>query len=225
LGPIHFVEENQGYAILGVVSAAVLEETLLNMQADDDYKAVTKKKNVQKPVELADIANWTKFWELFMTYLSRTKGTSNMPLSYLIQEHGKVTQEEITAVDYDTTDDWLIATTVHARAHFILDNRMLYDELKPLVVDGPGWEFVRWFDKAKDEYNTVLALQGQAEEGLSAKLALKAKAYASITSATFHGQYRSFTFVNYVTLAIIFLLGLDFFYCRDFFSCRFSIHI
>jgi hypothetical protein len=69
-----------------------------------------------------------------------------------------------------------------------------------LVVDGPGWVFVRRFDKAKDGRSAVLALQGQAE-GVSAKLTRKAKqVYASITSVTFRGQCRGFTFANYVTV-------------------------
>ena len=40
---------------------AVLEETLLKMQADDDYKQATKETEVQKPVALVDLAKWTKF--------------------------------------------------------------------------------------------------------------------------------------------------------------------
>jgi hypothetical protein len=50
---------------------AVLEETLLQMQEDSDYKAATSETEVQKPIELVDLAKWTKFWELFSTYLSR----------------------------------------------------------------------------------------------------------------------------------------------------------
>jgi hypothetical protein len=61
---------------------------------------------------------------------------------------------------------------------------MLYDELKPLVVDGPGWAFVQKFDKAKDGRRAVLTLESQAE-GFSAMLTWKAKAYAAIASAMY----------------------------------------
>jgi hypothetical protein len=85
-------------------------------------------------------------------------------------------------------------------AHFDFDNRMLYNELKALVVDGPGWwAFVRKFDKAKDGRKMVLALKAQAE-GLSSTLTRKMKAYASIASAVYHGPRRGFTFADYVSV-------------------------
>lgn len=177
---------------------AVLEETLLKMQADDDYEAATKETEVQKPIPLVDLAKWTKFWEFLTTYLSRTKGAANTPLLYLVREHGDVTPE-IAAAVYASTVDRLVATTVHAGAHYDLDNRTLYDELKPLVVDGPGWAFVRRFDKAKDGRAAVLALKAQAE-GPAAEQVRIAKAYASISTAVYRGQRRGFKFSDYVTL-------------------------
>jgi hypothetical protein len=168
------------------------------MQEDSDHKAATSETEVQKPIELVDLAKWTKFWELFSTYLSRVKGAANAPLSYLIQEQEAVTQEALDA-NYALTIDRLIATTILVGAHFDLDNRTLYDKLKPLVVDGPGWAFVRKYDKAKDGRKAVLALKAQAE-GLSSQLTCKAKAYASIASAAYHGPRRRFTFVNYVSV-------------------------
>jgi hypothetical protein len=67
------------------------------------------------------------------------------------------------------------------------------------VVDGPGWSFVRKFDKHKDGRGAVLALKTQAE-GTSAKITRKQSAYASITSSAYHGPRKGFTFANYVTL-------------------------
>ena len=60
---------------------------------------------------------------------------------------------------------------------------MLYDELKLLVVDGPGWSFIKKFDKKKQGRKAVLALRMQAE-GTSAKISRKAAAYASIVSSS-----------------------------------------
>jgi hypothetical protein len=76
---------------------------------------------------------------------------------------------------------------------------MLYNELKALVVDGPGWAFIRNFDKAKDGRKAVLALKAQAE-GLSSILTRKTKAYASIASAVYCGPCRGFTFADYVSV-------------------------
>jgi hypothetical protein len=101
--------------------------------------------------------------------------------------------------DYVSTVDRLVATMVLEGAHFDLDNRTLYDELKALVVDVPGWAFVGKFDKAKDRHKAVLALKAQAE-GLSSTLTRKTKAYASISSALYHGPRRRFTFTDCVSV-------------------------
>jgi hypothetical protein len=163
----------------------VLEETLLLMKEDLDYKEATKEAEVQKPIELANLSKWSKFYELFSTFLSQVKGAANTPLSYLIREHEEVMQEMLDA-DYASTVDHLVATMVLEGAHFDLYNRTLYNELKALIVDGPGWAFVRKFDKAKDGRKAVLALKAQAE-GFSSTLTCKTKAYASIASAVYRG--------------------------------------
>jgi hypothetical protein len=49
---------------------AVLEEMLLLMKEDLDYKEVTKEAEVQKPIKLANLSKWSKFYELFSTFLS-----------------------------------------------------------------------------------------------------------------------------------------------------------
>jgi hypothetical protein len=69
---------------------AVLNETLTRIQADKDFKRATEDAEIQKPEKLADINKWTKFWELFTTYLGRVKGAAMIPLSYLMREHEEV---------------------------------------------------------------------------------------------------------------------------------------
>jgi hypothetical protein len=135
---------------------------------------------------------------LFTTYLGRVKGAALSPLSYLVRDHTEVT-DDIRTAEYASVQEKLIATTALSGAHFDLDNRTLYDEYKPLVVDGPGWSFIKRFDKAKDERAAVLALKTQAEE-TSAKLTQKQLAYASLASSVYLGPRKGFTFASYVTL-------------------------
>ena len=72
--------------------------------------------------------------------------------------------------EYQFMQERLITITALNGTHFDLDNRTLYDEFKPLVVDGPGWSFIKKYDKSKDGRGVVLlALKSQAE-GTSAKL-------------------------------------------------------
>ena len=176
----------------------VVAETLARMKADNDYKLATEDTDIRRPEKLVDLAKWTKFWELLTTYLGRVKGAALTPLSYLVREHEEVTQGQLDA-EYPSVQERLIATTALSGTHFNLDNRTLYDEFKPLVVDGPGWSFIKKFDKSKDGRSAVLALKSQAE-GTSAKLTRKQAAYASIASSAYLGPRKGFTFASYVTL-------------------------
>ena len=176
----------------------VIEETLARMKADGDYKLATEDTDIRKPEKLSDLAKWTKFWELLTTYLGRIKGAALTPLSYLVREHEEVTRAHHDA-KYQSIPERLIATTALNGTHFDLDNRTLYDEFKPRGVDGPGWSFIKKFDRTKDGRGAVLALKSQAE-GTSAKLTRKQAAYASIASSAYLGPRKGFTFASYVTL-------------------------
>jgi hypothetical protein len=73
-------------------TAQVLMETLQHMQDNKDlFKDATKDSEVMKLIVFADMAKWTKFWELFTTYLGRVRGAAEVPLSYLIHEEAEVT--------------------------------------------------------------------------------------------------------------------------------------
>ena len=143
---------------------AVLQKVLARMKADNDYKKATEDTDITKPAKLTDLVKW----ELFTTYLGRIKGAALIPMTYLLHEHEVVTQEMLDA-DYPTMQERLIATTALSGAHFELNNRTLYNEFKPLMVDGPGSSFVKRFNRSKDGRSAVLALKAQAE-GTSAKL-------------------------------------------------------
>jgi hypothetical protein len=139
------------------------------MQDNKDFKTATEDSEVMKPIAFAEMAKWSKFWELFTTYLGRVRGAAEVPLRYLICEQAEV-MDAIWEAAYDSTEERLIATMVHTGSHYALDNRTLYDELKLLVINGPGWGFIKQFDKTKDGWSAVLALKSQAE-GLAEKLA------------------------------------------------------
>ena len=168
------------------------------MQENKDLKDAMEDSEMSKPIALTEMGKWTKFWELFTTYLGRVRGAAEVPLKYLIRETAEVT-DVIRNAAYASTEERLIAVMVHTGSHYALDNRTRYDELKPLVIDGPGWGFVKQFDKMKDGQSAVLALKSQAE-GLTAKLMRKTKAYSSIEQSVYRGPRRGFNFDSYVSL-------------------------
>jgi hypothetical protein len=171
----------------------VLEATIMRMKDDKDYEATTKDPETQKPDKLADLGKWMRFWELLSMYLGRVKGAALIPSTYLVHEHEEV-MPEIQNTDYGSIQEWLIATsTALSGPHFELDNQMLYNKLKPLVIDGLGWSFIKKYDKKKQGRKAVLALKMQAE-GTSTKISCKAAAYASIASSSDNGLHKGFTF-------------------------------
>jgi hypothetical protein len=197
----HWVKEQRCLGVAEPNAAhfteAVLLATLAQLDTAAEEKAARSETEVTKPVELTDLAQWPSFYELLVTFLGRIKGAASTPLSYLIREHVVVTAEMLAA-EYDSDAARLIETTALEGAHFDHDNRTLYDELKPLLVKGPGWPFIKKFDKAKDGRGAFLALQAQTE-GTSSKLTRKAKAYATISSLVYRGPRRGFNFDHYVT--------------------------
>jgi hypothetical protein len=60
----------------------------------------------------------------------------------LFCNHDEV-MDEVRNVVYASEEDRLIAITIHMVYHFIIDNNMLYNELKHSVVDGPGWGLIK----------------------------------------------------------------------------------
>ena len=74
------------------------------MQADKDAKMATEDTEISKPEKLADLAKWTKFWELLSTYLGRVKGAALIPLSYLMRQHGDV-MPEIRNAEYGSVQE------------------------------------------------------------------------------------------------------------------------
>jgi hypothetical protein len=80
-----------------------------------------------------------------------------------------------------------------------LDNQRIYEEFKALVLKGPGWSFIKAYDRTKNDRGAVLALCHQCE-GTSAIQTRKAAAYAKIASARYSGQKRQFSFDNYVEM-------------------------
>ncbi len=124
------------------------------------------------------------------------EGPPNAPISYVFREH-QLVDAAMHIANYKDHDKRLINTTVLAGPWFELDNQRVYEEFKALILKGPGWSFIKTYDRTKNSRGAVLALRRQCE-GTSAVQSRKASAYAKISSARYSGQKRAFTFDNYV---------------------------
>mmetsp|Transcript_680 Transcript_680/g.982 ORF Transcript_680/g.982 Transcript_680/m.982 type:complete len:243 (-) Transcript_680:729-1457(-) len=156
-------------------------------------EAVHEDEDVDKPSELTDLNKWEIFRERLESYMSRLRGAAKCPYTYIFREEADVTPA-MHAVAYQDQD-----ATIFQGDWFTIDNQRVYDEFKNLVVNGPGWSFIKTYDRAKDGRNAILALKRQCE-GTSAVQTRKSLAYAKISSARYNGQKRGFTFDTYVQI-------------------------
>jgi len=182
----------------GLFTGAMIN-TAVNRYSLDSMRASTLEDEVvEKPKELLDFLKWEAFWEQWKTYMGRTRGAAKCPLTYVFRDH-ELVDHEMHQAPYDDLDARLVATTVLNGPWFELDNHRVYEEFKILVLKGPGWSFIKTFDRTKNGRGAVMALRRQCE-GTSAIQSRKAAAYAKITSARYSGQKKSFTFDNYVKI-------------------------
>jgi hypothetical protein len=171
----------------------------INRYSTDAMRSeIEKDEDPDKPGELSDLAKWEVFLEHWCTYISRLRGAAKCPLTYIFRDKAVPDPDDFVAY-YESHDDYLVAVTVLGGAWYDLDNRRVYDEFKILVLKGPGWTFIKSFDKHKDGRNAILTLKLQCE-GTSAIQTRKASAYAKIAVAKYNGQKRNFTFDQYVQI-------------------------
>jgi hypothetical protein len=108
----------------------------------EERKLETNDQTLAKPQKLTSFKDWVNWWELWDTYMQQSYGTADIPLSYVYREHEAVT-DVIQEAAYTDADDEYTAITLLGGRHYQLDNPRMWNELKPLVVDGPGWVFVK----------------------------------------------------------------------------------
>lgn len=102
-------------------------------------------------------------------------------------------------VNYTDHNERLINMTTLTGPWFELDNQHIFEEFKALILKGPGWSFIKAYDRTKNCRGAVLALRRQCE-GIAAVQTRKAAAYAKIASARYSGQKRQFSFDSYVEI-------------------------
>ena len=82
---------------------------------------------------------------------------------------------------------------------FEVDNVNYYDRLKPLLIHGPAWIFIRPFDKRSVGRGSIQTLIAQAEGESSKKIRMSA-AYHEISAARYRGgATRHFSLDDFIT--------------------------
>jgi hypothetical protein len=112
---------------------AALAVALSRRKEVEERKDAMKDQELSKPPKLSSFKDWVNWWELWDTYMQQTYGSADIPLSYTYREHDLVTPD-MRARQYPDEDDKYMNITALAGRHYQLDNRRVWNELKPLVV-------------------------------------------------------------------------------------------
>ena len=98
---------------------------------------------------------------------------------------------------YEDNDERFVARTRLTGVHYAADNKRVFNEFKALIADGPGWPFIKQFNRKTDGRSAILALKLQAE-GNSYTMARRDAALAVFRKTRYTGPRRNFTIDDYV---------------------------
>jgi hypothetical protein len=133
---------------------------MTRIQQKEERITAGKDVEVTKPEKLTNLKHWQAFWEKWENYMGQVYGAADIPLNYIYLEDGKVTPA-IRLATYDTDKEERVATTVLETNHYNLDNKRVWNEFKPLIVDGPGWPFIKVYERTNNGRGAVQDLWSQ----------------------------------------------------------------
>lgn len=173
-----------------------------HMDEHHTAKSAASDEDVAKPSALKKLNGWITWKESLMNYLQGIIGAARIPLTYLIREEEDPPADGTPEADeahYANHTDYLTSVTLLDGNHFTLDNTRFYRDLKSLLIDGDGWDFIKRYERTQNGRAAYRTLLAQCE-GVASKIARKNRAYARIGSAAYKGHNRKFTFEDYVAV-------------------------
>ena len=105
--------------------------------------------------------------------------------------------DAIVAHPYVDTDKEYIYTFKLEGVEYAANSKRYFEILKPLLLAGPAWTFIRKYNKDNDGHGAIIALCAQADGTNMTKLSISA-AYYEIAVARYRGTSRNFTLDDYI---------------------------
>jgi hypothetical protein len=180
------------------LTAEELEIYVLLQRADAIKVAARKEQKPIMPDILKHEKEWFKFYEKLKNYLGQVRGAAQSPILNIVREHDEPI-EAIRGATYSSHTKKVSAIINLSGQHFAIDNASAWEIVKSLVIDGFGWNYVKRFDRNMDGRAAVLALRRQCE-GKTSINTRKNKAYLSISSSSYKGHRKTYTFAQYVAI-------------------------
>jgi len=139
---------------------------------------------IKSPEAFKDKGKWRDFSKSFLTYMQRTIGRCDFPLSYILRENED--GQGLDIADFDSIVTYEEAIVPFSGPDFDLDNNAVFDSLKSYVLGGPHWTWIQDYERTRDGRAAWKALS-EHFDGPSGLIRLKA-AYAAIKRAEYKGS-------------------------------------
>jgi hypothetical protein len=197
----HWTIERQRCGLPIVHNELTQEELERILERMEEVDSITEMKPVPPPLPGKFTSfgkNWRVFSEGFKGHCAVVRGTMTIPLAYLLREHTIVTPEH-RAAEYSTADERLMAIVRLQGRDFKKDNSLVWQLLRPLVLETAAWNYVKQYDISQDGRSAFLALQTRGE-GEAAVDARRAAAEEIIQKAQYTGKSKRFSIQHYINL-------------------------
>ena len=164
--------------------------------------------DIKLPEPLKEMKKFKEFSEHLTTYLRTKRGAVNVPLVYAIREGETVSDEDRSGsvgIDpgdtYRNWDEYAIRCVSLSGTHWESDNASFWQILSRLVRDGPGWDYIRSFEKKGDGdgRKAYLKLYSHANEYTNVR-GIKSEARTLLRELRYEGDRRNFNWDKFIRL-------------------------
>ena len=160
-------------------------------EADDEYD-----NEIELPEKLTNVENIRVVLEDLDDYLERKRGVTMIPLAAYTRSMPTPPPVNLDpGIGAPTYLRELIRRAPLTGATAVADKEAVWDVIRHITHDGPGWGWVQAFSRSRDGRGAYIALKshyfGDAER-------LRAKANQVLESAYYDGSKRNFTYEKYI---------------------------
>jgi hypothetical protein len=148
------------------------------------------------PDKFRETKNWATFKEALISYLSQVRGAAGVPIQYVVRS---VAQPEAGGI-FANDNVARVANAPLQGPTFNVDNRRVYQIIKTLTLEGPGWAWVQASDRLENGRAAFLALEAHYEGPANKDRLIDDYLERVHTKLIYYGNKNSFTFEKYVTL-------------------------
>ena len=174
-----------------VANLATLER-LEDMQTLMEEEREAKEKKITPLTKLESVAKIRVAIENINDHLFKLRGSSGVPLSYIIRED----IIPLAAAHYPDDISEMIGRAPHVGRFYRSDNEEVWNVIRTVLYDSDGWSWVTAFEATKDGRGAYFALK-RHYLGTSHQSLIKSTADANVDNTYYDGDKRGFTFEKY----------------------------